>query len=42
MRELKVAEITRAVRGLCIEANIVADEDVLAAFRERLKTETSP
>lgn len=42
MREVRVEEITRAVKGLCIETNIVADEDVLKAFRGRLKTERSP
>lgn len=42
MRELQVGEIARAVKELCIETNIVADEDVLKAFKEKLKTETSP
>ena len=42
MRELRVEEITRAVKELCIETNIVADEKVLVAFREGIKRETSP
>lgn len=42
MREIDVKAITSAVKDLCIETNIVADEDVLKAFRERLTTETSP
>jgi fumarate hydratase subunit alpha len=42
MREINVNKITDAVKELCIETNIVADEDVLEAFRERLETETSP
>jgi len=42
MREIDVREITRAVRDLCIETNIIADEEVLKAFRCALKSETSP
>jgi fumarate hydratase subunit alpha len=42
MREINVEKIADAVKDLCIETNIVADEDVLNAFRERLTTETSP
>lgn len=42
MRQVEVKEIARAVKELCIETNIIADEDVLTSFRERLETETSP
>jgi len=42
MREIDVNEITRSVKELCIETNIVADEDVLKAFRDALKKEESP
>lgn len=42
MREIDVKEITGAVKKLCIETNIVADEDVLTALREGIKKEKSP
>jgi len=41
MREIDVKEITHAVKELCIETNIIADEDVLKAFRDALKKEES-
>jgi fumarate hydratase subunit alpha len=42
MREINVKKITDAVKELCIETNIVADERVLEAFKEGIKRETSP
>jgi fumarate hydratase subunit alpha len=42
MREVSAAEITQAVKGLFIDANINLGEDVLAAFRKALETEESP
>jgi len=42
MRDIDVTEITRAVKDLCVETNIVADKDVLRAFRDSLDKETSP
>lgn len=42
MREVSAAEITQAVKGLFIDANINLGEDVLTAFRKALETEESP
>jgi fumarate hydratase subunit alpha len=42
MREVAAAEITQAVKGLFIDANINLGEDVLAAFNRALETEKSP
>jgi fumarate hydratase subunit alpha len=42
MREVAAAEITQAVKGLFIDANINLGEDVLAAFNRALETEESP
>ncbi|MDD5557498.1 MAG: fumarate hydratase [bacterium] len=42
MREIDVREIERAVRDLCVETNIVADTDVLDAFRKGMEEEESP
>ncbi|OGP83217.1 MAG: fumarate hydratase [Deltaproteobacteria bacterium RBG_16_54_11] len=42
MREVSAAEITQAVKGLFIDANIDLGEDVLTAFRKALETEESP
>jgi len=42
MREVAAAEITQAVKGLFIDANINLGEDVLAAFNKALETEESP
>ena len=42
MREVSAAEITQAVKGLFIDANINLGEDVLAAFNKALETEESP
>ncbi len=42
MRKVNVKEITNAVKELCIETNIIADEDVLKAFKAGLKHEESP
>ncbi len=42
MRELNVAEITRAVKELSIETNIRLPEDVKAALRKALQVEESP
>jgi fumarate hydratase subunit alpha len=42
MREVSAAEITQAVKGLFIDANINLGEDVLAAFHRALETEESP
>jgi fumarate hydratase subunit alpha len=42
MREIDVSEITRAVSGLCLDANFVLGQDVLTSLREALQTEPSP
>jgi len=42
MREIKAAEVTKAVSRLCQEANFQLGEDVLAALKEALKAEESP
>ncbi|HET6885221.1 MAG TPA: fumarate hydratase [Rubrobacteraceae bacterium] len=42
MREIESAEITNAVRELCIEANTRLPEDHLSALRRALKEEESP
>ena len=42
MREIEVAEITEAVRELCIEANTRLPEDHLAALHRALEEEESP
>lgn len=42
MREVNVAEITAAIAELSMEANFSLGEDVYAAFRKALETETSP
>lgn len=42
MRKVDVKEITSAVKELCIETNIIADEKVLEAFKAGLKNEESP
>jgi len=42
MREIDVTMITQAVKDLCIETNIVADADVLAAFKKALEREKTP
>ncbi len=41
MREINVKEIADSVARLCIEANIHIDEDILQAFHEGAKSETS-
>jgi len=42
LREIEVAEITEAVRALCIEANTRLPEDHLAALHRALEEEESP
>jgi fumarate hydratase subunit alpha len=42
LREIEAAEITEAVRELCIEANTRLPEDHLAALRRALEEEESP
>jgi fumarate hydratase subunit alpha len=42
MREIPVADITRAIRDLSIQTNTDLGPDVLAAFQRALQTETSP
>ncbi len=42
MREIKTADITRAVAELCIKANRELPQDVLAAIKEAKESETSP
>jgi fumarate hydratase subunit alpha len=42
MREVNVAEITSALAELCMDANFNLGDDVLNAFHNALKTETSP
>ena len=41
MTNVDVKGITKAVRDLCIETNILADEDVLGAFKTALQNEKS-
>lgn len=41
MREIKVSEITKAVSRLCLDANFVLGEDVLASLQAALRTEPS-
>lgn len=41
MREINVSEITKAVSRLCLDANFVLGEDVLASLRTALRTEPS-
>ncbi len=42
MRELSVAEITSAVKDMCIESNIYVGEDVKIALESALRIEESP
>jgi len=42
VREIPVDEITQVVRRLCIEANTVLGDDVLAALETSLALEESP
>src|SRR5512139_3956776 len=42
VREIPSEKITRAVKRLCIEANTLLGEDVIAAFEKGLETEESP
>jgi fumarate hydratase subunit alpha len=42
MRNLDVKEIAGVVKDLCVETNIIADEDVLGAFKKALESEKSP
>lgn len=42
MRELNVAEITSAVKDMCIKSNIYVGEDVRIAIEKALETEESP
>src|SRR5687768_3449438 len=42
LREIESAEITNAVRELCIEANTRLPEDHLSALRRALEEEESP
>jgi fumarate hydratase subunit alpha len=41
MREINVSEITKAVSRLCLDANFVLGEDVLASLQAALRTEPS-
>lgn len=42
MRIINAAEVTDVVARICIEANVKAPDDVLDAFNQAQKTETSP
>ena len=42
MREIDVSELTRSVRELCIEANYLIGDDVIASFDRALEKEKSP
>jgi fumarate hydratase subunit alpha len=42
MKQIKAAEITRAVAGLCIQANIELGDDVLQALKQARQAEESP
>jgi fumarate hydratase subunit alpha len=42
MREVSTRKITKTVRQLCMEANTVLGDDVLAALRKGLEKEDSP
>jgi fumarate hydratase subunit alpha len=42
MRNIKAAQITRAVKDLCMQANYELPADVLAALKSAQKKETSP
>ena len=42
MREIQAAEITKAVRDLCIDANCNLGEDVLAAYDRAIEKDESP
>lgn len=42
MREIQSAEITKTIRRLCIEANTLLEEDVVAAYKRGLEIEESP
>lgn len=42
MREIQAAEITRAVRDLCIETNRVLPQDLEEQIRSGAKRETCP
>ena len=42
VREIRVEEITQTIRRLCIEANTILGDDVLAALRKGFENEESP
>jgi len=42
LREITAEEITKTVRRLCIEANIVLGEDIIGAYRRGIEEEISP
>jgi fumarate hydratase subunit alpha len=41
-REIEASEITKTIKRLCIEANTVLEEDVIAAYERGLEIEESP
>jgi len=41
-KEIAAEQITKTVRGLCIEANTVLDDDTIAAYEKALEIEESP
>jgi len=41
IREIQTPEITKTVRRLCIEANTILEEDVIAAYERALEMEES-
>ena len=42
MREIRVSEITEAIKNLCMDANYNLPEDVYNALKEAIKKEKSP
>ena len=41
-REIRASEITKTIKRLCMEANTILEEDVIAAYRKGLEIEESP
>ena len=41
-REIRASEITKTIKRLCMDANTILEEDVIAAYRKGLEIEESP
>ena len=41
-REIQAFEITKTIKRLCMEANTILEEDVIAAYHKGLEIEESP